>query len=204
MPYYKEGNILFVHIPKTGGSVIENELKKKYSQTLYSSWKNNILPPPFNIKSLQHQNYTTLHEYRDKLNIDFNNIKVFAIVRNPYDRVISDLFWQRLLKKNASAENVYKVLCKYVKGIRVRDGHHLPQYTYVTNINGKIAPRIKIFKTENLNNANDLINKQLGVNINIKRKGVNKDYSKYLNADSIKLINKVYAKDFIFFKYKKR
>ena len=117
---------------------------------------------------------------------------------------MSDLFWQRLLRKNASAENVYKLLCKYVKGIRVRDGHHLPQNTYVTNGNGILIPSIKIFKTENLNNDNEIINKKLGVNINVKRKGVNKDYSKYLNKKSINLINKVYAKDFILFNYKKR
>ena len=204
MPYYKEPNILFVHIPKTGGTVFESKLKKKYRQTIYSGHNNNTLPQPFNKKSLQHQNYTTLYEYRDKLNIDFNNIKVFAIVRNPYDRVISDLIWHRIFKKQHTQSDVYKLICKYVKGKNVKDGHNLPQYKYVTNKRDRLIPSIKIFKTENLNKQNNNLNKQLGVNINIKRKGVNKDYSKYLNADSIKLINKVYAKDFILFNYKKR
>lgn len=30
MPYYKEKKLLFIHIPKTGGTVIENEIKKKH------------------------------------------------------------------------------------------------------------------------------------------------------------------------------
>ncbi len=204
MPYYKEPNILFVHIPKTGGTVIESKLKGKYKQSLYSGFGNNKLPSPFNKKSLQHQKYTTLYDYRDKLNIDFNNIKAFTVVRNPYDRVISDLIWHRVLKKEHTKSDVYKLICKYIKGINVRDYHHVAQYKYVTDKKGNLIPSIIIFKTENLNKQNNNLNKQLGVNINIKQNDVNKNYSKYLNADSIKLINKYYAKDFTLFKYKKR
>ena len=111
MPYYESVNLLFIHIPKTGGMVIENKLKKIYVQTLYSGIGNNILPQPFNKTSLQHQTYTTLYDNRMKLNINFENIKVFAVVRNPYDRVISDLFWYRLLKKDQSPQQVYKLIC---------------------------------------------------------------------------------------------
>lgn len=204
MPYYESVNLLFIHIPKTGGTVIENKLKKIYVQTLYSGIGNNILPQPFNKTSLQHQTYTTLYDNRMKLNINFENIKVFAVVRNPYDRVISDLFWYRLLKKDQSPQQVYKLICNYVKGIKVIDKHHIPQYHYITDKNGELIPSIMIFKTENLNNENDIINKKLEVNINIKKSGVNKNYYKYLNKKSIKLINKVYAKDFELFGYKKR
>ena len=68
MPYYKESNILFIHIPKTGGTVIETQLKKKFKQTLYGDETNDILPHPYNNTSLQHQYYTTLYKYRNLLN----------------------------------------------------------------------------------------------------------------------------------------
>ena len=36
MPYYSNINVLFIHIPKTGGTVIEEAIQKKTKQTLYS------------------------------------------------------------------------------------------------------------------------------------------------------------------------
>lgn len=55
MPYYKKPNILFIHIPKTGGTVIENAIKKQYTQTLFClSHLNGVLDPPFHNVTLQH------------------------------------------------------------------------------------------------------------------------------------------------------
>ena len=61
-----------------------------------------------------HQYYTTIYEFRDKLDVNFDNIKIFSVVRNPYDRIISDLFWNRLIKKDFTANQVYdiKIICK--------------------------------------------------------------------------------------------
>ena len=101
MPYYKSINLLFIHIPKTGGTVIENSIKKdkKYGiQTLYStSSRNSILPAPFSTYSLQHQFYSTIYDYRIKLNVNFDKIKVFSVVRNPYDRIISDFSFMMVI-----------------------------------------------------------------------------------------------------------
>ena len=42
MPYYPYINLLFIHIPKTGGTIIGNEIKKKTKQRLYSDDINNF------------------------------------------------------------------------------------------------------------------------------------------------------------------
>ena len=91
MPYYKEINTLFIHIPKTGGTVFEDDLKRKHKQTLYTGNKNALLPAPYNEISLQHQTYNTLYKYKENCKIDFKNIKILSFVRNPYARTISDL-----------------------------------------------------------------------------------------------------------------
>ena len=203
MPYYKNKNLLFIHIPKTGGSLIENNIKKYTPQKLWCSSDNNtLLDFPYNKISLQHQFYTTLYQFKNKLNINFDNIKIFSVVRNPYDRIISDLFWNRLIKTDFTAEQVYNIIKNNYLYRDDLDNHNEPQYKFIVDENSELIKNIKIFNTETLNETNDELNKFLGFNINIKQDNVNKDYSKYLNKDSISLINTFYKKDFELFNYK--
>lgn len=203
MPYYKEKNLLFIHIPKTGGTVIEYKIKDKYKkQSLYSGFTNRLLDPPYDKISLQHQFYTTIYQFKNKLNINFDNIKIFSVVRNPYDRIISDLFWLKLIKKNFTDEQVYNVIKNNYLDRDDLDNHNKPQYKFIVDENSELIKNIKIFNTETLNESNDELNKFLEFDINIKQTTVNKDYSNYLNKDSISLINNFYKKDFELFNYK--
>lgn len=204
MPYYPEKNILFIHVPKTGGTRIENELKKKYKQNLYNiKRRNKILENPFNKSSLQHQFYSTIYKYRDRLNVNFDKIKIFSVVRNPYNRIISDLFWFRLIKKNFSKNQIYNVIKNKYLYRSDLDNHNLPQYKFLTNENLNLYENIKIFKTEKLNEDNDELNKYLNVDIKIKKENVNKNYMMYLSKESISLINTFYDIDFKLFNYDK-
>ena len=101
---------MFIHIPKTAGTIIENSLREKTTQSLYSGKGNVLLDFPYNNKSLQHLFYTIIYQFKDKLNVDFDNIKIFSVVRNPYDRIISDLFWSGLIKKDFTAKQVYNII----------------------------------------------------------------------------------------------
>jgi hypothetical protein len=207
MPFYREKKLLFIHIPKTGGTVIENAIKSTCKQELYSGYTNNILEYPYNQKSLQHQFYSTLYRYRHKLRVDFNNIKIFSVVRNPYDKVISDLFWfskkikVKRIQDFSTAEDVFDILKNNYFHRDDLDNHNKPQYQFVTDEKGGLIPNIKIYKCEELNKLNGEINKFIGIDIDIKKNDVNKDYSKYLNKDSNQLINKYYKKDFELFNY---
>ena len=203
MPYFKNNNLnlLFIHIPKTGGTSLEKYLSQKHnipldSKSLYSDLKNG-----YNSVSLQHQTYHSLLKKKTQFGIDFNNIKIISIVRNPYERIVSDLFFYKLINYKTTQIEVFKILQKYINSNEY-DNHNIPQYSFLIDDNNKINKDITIFKTETLND--DLI-KYGFTDFNIhKNVNINSDinYFDFLNEKSIKLINNFYKKDFKLFDYK--
>ena len=210
MPYYKSANILFIHIPKTGGSSLETFLKKTHKQTLYLTRpeiKYNKIPDEnFKHISYQHQTYLTLYNYRKLLNINFNNINIITIVRNPYDRIMSDLFYFKLINKDASQDVVFEALRNFINSKYSKyDNHNLQQYKYLVDENDNLIKNITIFRTETL--TKDLNNYGFNYQNNIVNKNnitSSNNYMKYLNKKSIDLINLTYEKDFKLFNYSKK
>lgn len=246
MPYFQNDvvNLLFIHIPKTGGTSVEFYLSKKYNIPLDTkslfmfldeeTAKNNnvdvnVIRHPHNgcnavaqndcvdfnkipKSSLQHITYKTIFKYKDFFNINENNLDIFTIVRNPYERVVSDLFFLsknpsltyasfHRINKNTSKDEVYNIIKKYLS--EDVDNHNIPQYLFITDDNNELIPNIKILKTETLqNDMSGLGYEDFNLNENVNSNKV--DYYEYLNNDSIKLINDFYDYDFKLFNYDKR
>ena len=210
MPYFKNDtiNTLLIHIPKTGGSSLEIYFSNKYNIPLditslvdRSSTSTTLSDGTVLNSSLQHFTYKTLVKYKDILNIDFNNINIITIIRNPYERLISDLFYLKKIDKNTSCNDVSKIIIQYLSDNNL-DNHNIPQYSFVINDENKIIPNIKILHTETLNHEM----KMLGFddfNTKTNSNSENLNYYSYLNAYSINLINKYYHYDFVLFNYKK-
>ena len=210
MPYFKNNdiNVLFIHIPKTGGTSVELYFSLKFNiplnnKSLYLYIEDELLLNK-NIRinsSLQHITYNQIVEYSEIFNINFDNIKYFAIVRNPYERFISDLFFHKLIKIDTSKEEVFNLINEYVVSEKY-DNHNIPQYKFITNDKEEIIKNINILKTESL--TNDMHN--LGYNdFNIfENVNPNKlNYYNYLNNETIEFINNFYHLDFILFNYDK-
>jgi hypothetical protein len=97
--------IIFVHIPKTGGTSIENYLLKQFGYgrgflTLtdgfyrgFDSSEETLIPYPAMHTPLYLIETMLKH---NKIKVD-NTWKIFSIVRNPYDRFISELFFTSYL-----------------------------------------------------------------------------------------------------------
>ena len=118
MPYFKNDseNVLFIHIPKTGGTSCENYLSFRFNiplnyKSLFGTHQS-VKKFPGIKSSLQHITYNQIVQYSKLklLNIDFNNIKIFTIVRNPYERIMSDLFYLKLITIDTTKEIVFDIV----------------------------------------------------------------------------------------------
>ena len=185
MPYFKNHNLLFIHIPKTGGSNIENfffhYLKEK--PTLQHLISNNF-DIRFNSHSLQHMTYIELYKNKNYFDINFEKTRIITVIRNPYDRIISDLFWYKLISKNNNSNEIEKILKKYLESNLLYDNHKIPQYKFLikNEESNVIDPKIIIMKCETLNEDMEKLGfKQFSDFCNNSTKSkFNKDYSKYL------------------------
>lgn len=123
MPYFKNDdiNVLFIHIPKTGGTSLELYFSSKFNIPLnnkslfYSIQDEELLNENIEIySSLQHITYNQIVKYSKIFNINFNNIKIITIVRNPYERLVSDLFFLSLITTDSTKEEVFDILNNYL------------------------------------------------------------------------------------------
>ena len=140
-------------------------------------------------------------KYNNVFNIDFNNVQILTIVRNPYDRIISDLFWYKLIKNTTSPDETFDIINKYLLSSNY-DNHNIPQYSFITDDNKNIINNIHILKTETLiDDMHKLGYLDFNLKVNCNKDKVN-SYD-YLNDQSIKIINDFYHFDFILFNYDK-
>ena len=193
MPYFNNNvvNILFIHIPKTGGSSIECYFSGKYNiplnkESFWCEWYNLT-----NTRvSLQHLTYNDI-----KNNLNHNNLTIITVVRNPYTRIVSDLFFCNLINITTTKEQVSDIIKNYLHRNDL-DNHNIPQFKFIEN-----ADNIIILKQETL----DKDMHKIGYTDFNQRYNENQnkvDYFDYLNKESIAIINNFYKKDFELFSYR--
>lgn len=194
MPYLKEHNLLFIHIPKTGGTAIERALGIKAANRpdLFISKEKQVIG---GIKTVPQHFTPNILRVRLGEDIYENSLK-FTVVRNPYTRVLSEYFY-----RNKSG-NMNK-FPKWFRGYYgVRDHvHKIPQSRFVDSEN------ITILRQETLQedfskfvSDNNLpIKSELGT-VN-RSKHDKRDLIKEIPLPIIGRINNLFEEDFIRFGY---
>lgn len=199
--------LYFVHITKTAGTAIEKSgIENGINWGKFSEASHKY------IRNMSHREM--IHFWHiptaDIMNID--ELKkiydFFTVVRNPYDRCISEIYWWEQIvlgKREMTKDQFNEKICYYINNHNIDTpvGHWYPQYNYVYDYEGKKIVD-HVLKFEDLpNNFDELMEKY---NLNIKlNKVMNKTDRIYtiedLNPETLKIIETYYAQDFKTFGY---
>lgn len=198
-------NILFIHIPKTGGSTIERVFKSSGYQVMYLDGK-------MGKNSVNHlRRCTPQHMHAAMLEQNFrlkNFDLVFMLVRDPLSRFKSEYIWRNRKKftgvKPSSVQRWgEKSLDSYTRDSFIYDNHLRPQSEFYTE--GADVYRFE----EGLDNVLSRLgsSRQLSLNTDIPRLKEAKAHTGYSSSDvSVtpkleKRIKDFYHKDYEMFGY---
>lgn len=173
--------ILFVHVPKTGGTSIKEFLQNNNLEIWNRSWP------------MGHDPYFEL-ESMNRLDNTFK----FSIVRNPYTRTYS-YYHHFKFQNNADIS-----FLDFLNLIRLRKSTlqtpmiSYNQSFYIFDRNGNMSLS-KLYKYENLNQFEN----DFGIQLEYLRKGnyTKNDYKKDYNENAINLVKHLFLEDFINFNY---
>ena len=199
MPVFSKENksILFVHIPKCGGSSISKIFQKNNWEESFSVRGKSLSEIEYLKSSPQHYHGEIIKNIFDISK--FN--KIFTICRNPFNRLKSEFYWQlnNKISTSKSPEDWFNnVLEKYNQNNYVYDNHIRPQNEFILD-------KIHIFKLEDgLKKVYEYIFDQRF--LFIKEPKLKKmKYDQLIEEQFLKIKSKVedfYSKDYELLKYK--
>lgn len=203
MPVDHEHRIIFVHIPKTGGTSV---------LTLLGLWAP-ARAPNFGTLfgdvgdvDLQHLTLSQLQPFLTPE--EFRTYFKFAIVRNPWDRAVSAAFWQTRFPETGVRDlRDYVEWAERIAGkpnAAGRISHVLSQSSFLTDSSGNLAvDRIGRFETFEQDIRN-ILHRYIDVNQPLPHKlkrDVQCGYRDYYSADLALRVGRLYEEDVARFGY---
>ena len=200
-----EYKTIFIHIPKNAGTAVEKYFGIHNLDTLY----------PNDERALKHD---TIYEIKSKFPNKYKSYKKFAIVRNPYERMVS---WYFHLKEEAEREveffNTTLEKAFPFGFIKWLEDPFKTQFTKWKLPNNKfvqvdkllkdtqcawVDKTVTILKYENLKKE---LNEFFGekIDLPITNKTTHKHYLNYYNKNTLDIVYERYKEDFDKFDYKK-
>ena len=150
-------NLTFIHIPKTGGSTIE-DISKKYNYQ-WARWNDLFNKKLYSFKKFGGRNIINCHSWHTPSYLTYNfaifnktkqltlyqqlnsnengNTNTFCIVRNPYTRLISEYNYQTACHPNTEINQFLQksiISFYFDKRYNYQDCHFIPQYKYIYEI----------------------------------------------------------------------
>ena len=214
MVIIREKKTLFIHIPRTGGTIVEHlfDIKIDWQRPNLKSLIGCIDTPEYRL-TLQHLTCQNIITYNILDEHEYASLFKFSIVRNPIYRTASLYYYWGGQAKWRSYKNflIYLKLRKLddydcSRSHRGNIHHILPQYKYVYDQSGKLqVDHVCYF--ENYLNDLQVVFRHIGLDLDMSKideqRTVAKtaSYDNLYSADELDLVKEIYAKDFELFNY---
>lgn len=204
---------IFIHIAKCAGSTIENAFGVDIADQSQDNHKNLFGWDDSNKLYLQHATPKELLSYGLIDEKTWDDYYKFVIVRNSWDKSISDYFW--MFRKEHLKGSFIKYLNRSGKfkqkltdnsNMEYRGDHLTKQIDYF-KLNGALIKYDKVLYFDQLKSGLPEVAKDLGVPHNFFDKKINVNpkkihYSQYYSYRMIKKVEKIYKEDIQFFGFK--
>jgi len=186
--------LIFVHIPKTGGTTVEKRLNLTNLDNLYSTTLFQ------NGRTLQHM---TWDKYKDKFPEKYKTYTTFSIVRNPYTRFLSSYMWMPPQSKlgKLSGQTIEEfieeaALCNMIKNYFKNPffEHFLPQWKYIYDSNNNLMIDA-LFYQEKYHNIDTFLKKKFNCHSTTTFE-IGNQHKPILTKENKRKIFLIYKKDF--------
>ena len=225
MPVDFKKNILFIHIPKTGGSSISEYLKIGKGNYLFGPETVVVPDEHGQLKKLhrwwrQHATVKEIIKYNVLSSQQCEKLFKFAFVRNPYDRAVSNFLYFKGMEKIPSDLTFREFLINIKYQIRSQPEEHLdistlnefvpychirPQVDYISDLNyvGRYENLLEDFsRLCNKYQLNDGLAAKFDKSKFPHKKRTNGEhYTKYYNFSNKHLLEEIYYEDLEYLKY---
>ena len=212
MPIHREHRLLFIHIPKTGGTSVEEVLE------IRGAWQEENLDACFGLiqslsllrfgfgtNFLQHLTFLELSVF---LGDGLQGLTPFAVLRDPWTRLLSSF-----RRKDPDLCELYRYKChgdlhelgleEYVEVASWLDHPHLrPQWKFLCSSSESVPdPRIRLFRQEQMADLELWLSQRLGTTIQLSSSNVRVPASPLPDMTPTQLkalkerVNALYAQD---------
>ena len=187
---------IFIHIPKNAGTSIE----MFFSNIMIKYWED--------VLRIQPSRHDTIDMIKRKFPSIYNSHTKFAVIRNPYDRMVS---WYFFIKRNALGN-----VTRPIVSISDDDGAYFPidgkaiefnewikdPTSFLDPQQSWVDETVKIIKFENLNKElNEFFKEE--IDLPVANKSDHDHYLKYYNQKSLDIVYDRYKEDFKRFNYER-
>tara|TARA_R100000781_G_scaffold90505_1_gene55956 strand:- start:11 stop:574 length:564 start_codon:yes stop_codon:yes gene_type:complete len=179
--------LIFIHIPKTAGTSIRSYMAR------HCSWDKNRVRQP--------KKHASIKEIKNEFPVEYETYKKFAIIRNPYDRIVSYFFYLKRLNNYYVRGIDFKIWLNYLVDIKKENINNSElQKTFPQN--SWVDDTVSILKFENLEKE---INSFFKKEIKLPKTNTSnhQNFLEYYDENSLNNVYNIFKEDFEKFNYKK-